>query len=99
MSDFSKDQQWKLTTNAEYQKSVAIIMNLAAASLVIPLVLTKEFGGVPDCKPVPQHLHWTVLVGWILLGLALVSGCVFHYASGKFVKAVCEGYGVNSTAQ
>jgi hypothetical protein len=92
MSDFTKEQQWKLATNAEYQKVAAIIMNLTTASLIVPFAFIKNFGSAPECKLGVKPLHWSVLVGWILLGLALVSGCLFHVSSAKLVKAVCGGY-------
>lgn len=98
MSDFTKEQQWKLAANAEYQKSVTIIINLATASLAIPLVVVKNFGGGDGCKN-PQSPHWLVITGWLLLLVALISGGIFHYASGKFVKAIHDGYGADSRAE
>lgn len=99
MSDLTKEQQGKLAANAEYQKAITTVMNLATASLAIPLVVVKNFGGGGGCKNVVQSPHWLVITGWLLLLVALISGGIFHYASGKFVKAIYDLYGADSMAQ
>ena len=99
MSDLTKEQQGKLAANAEYQKAITIVMNLATASLAIPLVVLKNFGGADGSRTVVQSPHWLVITGWLLLLVALISGGIFHYASGKFVKAIHDLYGADSSAQ
>ena len=100
MPELTEDQQWKLSANGEYQKAVVVIMNLSTASLVIPLVITtKDFAAVGGLKPDIQPLLWTVLAGWVFLGIALVSGFIFHLTSAKFVKAVYKGYGTASQSR
>jgi hypothetical protein len=41
--ELTKEQQCTLMANAEYQKIVPIIMNLATLSLALPFVFIKEF--------------------------------------------------------
>jgi hypothetical protein len=89
--DLTPDQQCKLTSNAEYQKVVPIIMNLAAASLVVPVVLAKEFRPLNSTATVPFPKCWAI-AAWGFLALSLACGCVFHYASAKLVKALYGGY-------
>jgi hypothetical protein len=96
MSDPPKEQQWKLMANAEYQKVVPIIMNLATASLVIPVVFAKDFlPSLNQKTSVQAHLYWALL-SWSLLAGSLAFGCLFHFASAKFVKALYGGYAEKS---
>jgi len=97
MFDLTKEQQWKLMTNTEYQKVVAIIMNLATASLVLPIVFVKDFLAAPDHKAPAQILTPWAFWGWGLLAGSLFFGCVFRYASAKLVKALYGGYGDTKT--
>jgi hypothetical protein len=90
--DLTKEQQCTLAANAEYQKIVPIIMNLATLSLALPIVFIKELEAPPNSKTSVHGLWPWAFVGWAFLGLALVCGCVFHFASAKLVKAIYGGY-------
>lgn len=87
-----RDQKCTLKTNAEYQKVVPVIMNLATASLVVPVVFAKDFRPALN-QPPSMHfpLEWAI-PGWVLLALSLFCGCIFHVASAKLVKALYGGY-------
>lgn len=77
--------------NAEYQKVVPIIMNLATASLAVPVLLAKGFTPGPGQPTPPFPFYWAV-PGWVLLAFSLFCGCIFHIASAKLVKALYGGY-------
>src|ERR1700674_1978365 len=87
-----KQKQWKLQANTEYQKVVPIIMNLATASLVLPVVFAKDFLPTLNQKgSVEAPISWAFW-GWGLLGGSLVFGCAFHISAAKLVKALYGGY-------
>jgi hypothetical protein len=92
MSDLTREQICTLAANAEYQKIVPIIMNLATLSLALPVVFIKEFEANPSHKA-PVHDLWPwAFLGWGFLALSLICGCLFHFASAKLVKAIYGGY-------
>ncbi len=88
----SAEQKWKVGANAEYQKVVAIVMNLATASLVLPLVFLRSFMGLKDGQALSPQLMWPAIVSWVMLLLAVGFGLAFSMASAKFVKVVYGGH-------
>ena len=90
--DLTEEQQCTLAANAEYQKIVPIVMNLATLSLALPIVFIREFEAVPKLKVPVRDLWPLAFLGWVFLGLSLTCGCVFHFASAKLVKAIYGGY-------
>jgi hypothetical protein len=90
--ELTKEQQCTLMANAEYQKIVPIIMNLATLSLALPFVFIKEFqSSLGQKAPVHDLWPWAV-AGWAFLAVSLTCGCLFHFASAKLVKAIYGGY-------
>jgi hypothetical protein len=87
MPDTSMSAPWKIPANEEYQKVINIIMNLATASLVLPVVFLQNFASSGG-KKTAAELGWRVQWGWKLLVLAVAFGLVFHWASAKYVKLV-----------
>lgn len=85
------DDNWKLTVCAQYQEAMKIPINWAAASLGLPILFLRWGGVQPDGKMLGR-LTASAYVSWICLGLSLVCGLLFYWASAKFVKAVCGGY-------
>jgi hypothetical protein len=88
MQETSKQPEWKEKTNAIYQDEMKTVLNLATASLVLPIVLVKTFavGGVPK-----DHLNRRAYVSWAFLSLSILACMVFFYASAKFVKVISGG--------
>jgi hypothetical protein len=91
MVDLSQAQEWKVKTNEEYQKVIEIMMNLATASLVLPVLFLRDFIGVPKDKPLRPCLSGWAFSSWGLLLASLVFAIAFHWASAKFVKTVFGG--------
>lgn len=75
-----------MEVNDRYQKVVDTILNLATASLVLPILFLRSFLGVPDDKPILSKLSCLVFVAWTLLFFAIAFGILFYYASAKWVK-------------
>jgi hypothetical protein len=91
MPELTKDQAWKLSANAEYQKVVAVIMNLATGILFLPILFLKDFVKLPEGEP-PWRIIWPwALLSWIALVLSLMWGMWFYRSSAKFVKVVYGG--------
>ena|ERR1700719_2101494 len=91
MPDLTKEQAWKLNANAEYQKVVAVIMNLATGVLFLPILFLKDFVRLPEGgAPWRIILPWALL-SWFALVLSLVCGMWFYKSSAKFVKVVYGG--------
>jgi hypothetical protein len=93
----TKEQQCTLAANAEYQKIVPIIMNLATLSLALPIVFIKEFEAPPNPKASVHGLWPWAFVAWGFLAFSLTCGCLFHFASAKLVKAIYGGYDKGKT--
>ncbi len=84
----AKQTEWKEKTNAVYQDVMKIVLSLATASLVLPLVLVKTFAikGVPK-----DHLDQWAWLSWSFLFLSVVACMVFFYAAAKFLKLMSGG--------
>ena len=91
MPELTKDQAWKLSANAEYQKVVAVIMNLATGVLFLPILFLKDFVKLQEGEP-PWRIIWPwALLSWVALVLSLTWGMWFYRSSAKFVKMVYGG--------
>jgi hypothetical protein len=88
MPENAKQTEWKEKTNAIYQDQMKTVLNLATASLVLPIVLVKTFaeGGTPK-----DHLTRRAYLSWGFLFISIFACMVFFYASGKFLKVVTGG--------
>jgi hypothetical protein len=86
----SPEDEWKLTVNAQYQEAMKVAINLATASLVLPIVFLKVFVGADKFSSAGPPA--SAYSSWVLLLVSVLSGMGFYYASAKFVKAVCGGY-------
>ena len=91
MPELTKDQAWKLSANAEYQKVVAVIMNLATGVLFLPILFLKDFVKLQEGEPPWRIICPWALLSWIALALSLMSGMWFYRSSAKFVKVVYGG--------
>ena len=88
-NETKKDKKWKLAANAQYQDAMKIVVNLATASLVLPIVLIKDF--LPQGAVIGAHLNkWAFRSWWLLFGSILLF-MLFIYASAKYVKVVSGG--------
>jgi len=83
MSDTHK---WRMDVNDRYQKVVDAILNLATASLILPILFLRSFIGVPDGTPILPKLSCLAFIAWALLLCAIIFGILFYYASAKWVK-------------
>jgi len=85
------EDEWKLKTNAQYQEAIKILINLATASLALPVVFLKELAGSPNGSRFVDHLKPSAYWSWAFLFASLLFGMLFYWASAKFVKVVCGG--------
>jgi len=61
-------------------------MDLSTASLVIPIFFLRILLAIPDKQPLIGVLNYRVYCSWGCLGLAIIFGFLFYYASGKWVR-------------
>jgi hypothetical protein len=84
------EDEWKLEVNTQYQEAMKVAINLATASLVLPIVFLKVFVGAEQFtaagRPASAYCAWILLLGSVLCGMG------FYYTTAKFVKAVCGGF-------
>ena len=86
-----KKKKWQIPTNQQYQEAMKIVVNLATASLVLPMALIKNFLNLGPHEPVEGRLNvWAYLSLGLFLS-SLVWSMVFVWASAKFVKLVYGG--------
>jgi hypothetical protein len=88
MQATARPPEWEEKTNAIYQDCMRTVLNLATASLVLPIVLVRTFavGGVPK-----EHLTRRAYVSWFFLFLSMVLSLFFFLAPAKFVKLIYGG--------
>jgi hypothetical protein len=80
---------WKLTTNAQYLEAIKVVMNLATASLVLPIMFVKNFSSYERLALAPYRC-WAYS-SWSFLLLSVACGLGFYWASAKYVKVVSGG--------
>ncbi len=79
-------EQWKLDVNDRYQAAVGVVSSLATASLVLPIFFLKDIVTSGPGKSIADSLTYLVIIGWLLLGLSILSAIVYQYSSAKWVK-------------
>jgi hypothetical protein len=79
-------QNWRIEVNDRYQKVVDVVLGLATASLILPILFLRTFLGLPETTPVLPKLNRWAFAGWGLLLISMLFGIVFYYASAKWVK-------------
>lgn len=85
-----EEKEWRLTTNDHYLEVMKSLMSLITASFVLPLFFIKNFVGADrTLKSFPDY--YRAYEAWVFLGLALVCGMIFYWASAKYVKVVSGG--------
>ncbi len=86
MGDNEPKEKWRIETNDRYQRVIGIIISLASGVLFLPLLLLKDILPIPKTGAAFDHLTLSVIMGWSLLGLSILSGVIFNYLSVKWVK-------------
>ena len=84
-------EEGKLDVNKQYQEAIKIVINLVAASLVLPIVFLKNILGVPEAD-IKAHLDCMAYASWVLLGMSLLACVGFYFFSTKVTKAVYGMY-------
>lgn len=85
MSDTPK-HPWLLDSNDRYLEVVRTLIGLSTASLVIPVFLMRDVFGVESTKSILSFFTCSVYASWVSLGIAILSGIIFHYFSAKWVR-------------
>jgi hypothetical protein len=65
--------RWKLKTNEQYQELIKIVINLATAALVLPVVFIKDFLGLKEGEYIKPHLNLLAYSAWLLLFFTLFA--------------------------
>ena len=78
--------QWKLDVNDRYGRGVGIVISLASASLVLPLLFLKDVAKISDTLSFSNSLSFWAYFGWVLLSMSVLSGIAYYFCSAKWVK-------------
>jgi hypothetical protein len=92
MGEPAPDNDWKLKANTQYQEGIKILMNLATASLALPVFFLKDLTGTGKGPRIIDQLKPSAYASWTFLFLSLLFGLTFYWSSAKFVKVVCGGH-------
>lgn len=77
---------WRIDTNDRYRELVSAILSLSTAALFLPILLAREFLGVPEKTPLKDALIWTAYCGWGLLAVSILCCIAFYYFSAKWAR-------------
>jgi hypothetical protein len=77
---------WRLDTNSRYKDAVKVVVDLSTAVLIVPVFFLRNILAVPQEYPLVQLLNFKVYLSWASLALAILSGFIFFYFSGKWVR-------------
>ena len=80
------EKNWIIETNNRYHKVVDVVISLATASLVLPIVLFRQFMGLDSKINIMKCIDYTIWISWSSLGISIFMGCSFFYLSAKLVK-------------
>lgn len=81
---------WRLDTNDRYREVVRTIVGLSTASLLLPVFFAREFLGIESTTALKSVFGAGVYWSWILLGISIVNGIIFHYLSAKWIRLAWE---------
>lgn len=90
MTEKTNIKNWIIETNDRYHKVVDVVISLATASLVLPIVFFRQFLGLDSETNMLKCIDYTIWISWSSLGISICSGCAFFYFSAKLVK---QAYG------
>src|SRR5260370_18562734 len=77
---------WRLDTNNRYKDAVKVVMDLATASLVIPIFFLRDVLRIPKEQPLLHALNYKAYCSWACFVLTIILGFIFYYASAKWVR-------------
>lgn len=61
-------------------------MTMSTASLLLPVFFAREFLAIDKNVPLKSVLGKSVYASWVLFGIAIFSGVLFHYLSAKWAR-------------
>jgi hypothetical protein len=76
---------WFLDANDRYREVVRSIIGFSTAALVVPFFFLKSFPIQPVPESIGDLLSWEVYLSWAFLGLAIILGFLYYYASAAWV--------------
>jgi len=76
---------WFLDANDRYREIVRSFIGFSTAALVVPFFFITNFPIKPVPGPISDLLSWEVYLSWAFLGLAIVLGLLYYYASAAWV--------------
>lgn len=79
-------EPWKIDTNAKYSDVMKSILGLATASLMLPVVMSRNFLAIKSTIPLSEVLSCSIYISWIAFGLSIISCVMFQYLSAKWVR-------------
>ena len=79
-------EPWKRDTNSKYSEVVKTIMGFSAASLLLPVLMAREFLSIESETPLINVLGCSIYWAWGLLAASVLAGVFFHYLSAKWVR-------------
>jgi len=78
-------QQWRIDVNDKYQAAVGVVISLASASMILPILFLKDVVRLEN-RALAHVMNWWTYGGWSCLAVSILSGILYHYCSAKWVK-------------
>jgi hypothetical protein len=75
-----------IKVNDQYQKVVGTILGLSTGSLVLPVLLLKDFLSVSKAQPLITYLNWKIYCSWTALAISIFLAIGYYYLSAKWIK-------------
>src|SRR6266849_437481 len=80
------DPNGKIKVNDQYQKVIGAILGLSTGSLVLPVLLLKDFLSVSKDQPLIKYLNWKIYCSWAALAISIILAIAYYYLSAKWIK-------------
>lgn len=85
-SEENMKEPWKKDTNDRYTEFMKSVVNLALASLLLPVFFSRTFFNVPTDVPLVDIFDCSIYLAWIFSSLSILSGLFFQYCSAKWLR-------------
>ena len=79
-------EPWKKDTNDKYNDVLKSVVNLATASLLLPVFFARTFLNVPSRIPLSDIFTCSIYLAWVFASLSIFCGLLFQYCSAKWLR-------------
>ncbi|WP_206170727.1 hypothetical protein, partial [Vibrio alginolyticus] len=79
-------EPWKKDTNDKYNDVLKSVVNLATASLLLPVFFARTFLNVSSEIPLSDIFTCSIYLAWFSASLSIFFGLFFQYCSAKWLR-------------